>query len=248
MKLSNYIYYETENGTLYKNNNLEILPLLEQKFKLCFTSPPYNIGNRRSDFFSTGYSKNKKNVYDIVDDNLPQEEYIELQHKTIKLIYNLLSGDGALFYNHKPRIINKKFDNRHNLIPFPIRQEIIWKTNTFINFGGHFFVPNTERIYIIAKDNWKPNKNYLGLGEVWEIPQDRFNPHPAPFSMALAMQVILSATNKGDTVLDVYCGSGTTCLACERLGRKYVGIDVSEKYLEMAKQRIRQETSQLKLF
>lgn len=53
-------------------------------------------------------------------------------------------------------------------------------------------------------------------------------------------------TNKDDKILDCYLGSGTTAVACEKLNRRWVGIEISEKYCEIAKQRIKAEYNQLK--
>jgi len=50
------------------------------------------------------------------------------------------------------------------------------------------------------------------------------------------------------TVLDTYLGSGTTALACEELNRRWIGIEISERYCEIAAKRIENETKQLKLF
>lgn len=46
-------------------------------------------------------------------------------------------------------------------------------------------------------------------------------------------------SNPTDLVLDPFCGSGTTCVAAKMLGRRYIGIDISEKYCEIARQRLR---------
>jgi len=250
--LKDYEFYKTDSGTLYNGNCLEILPLLSPNIKLCLTSPPYNISqkeSRRSTFFHKGDSKNNPQIYDVCDDDIPEEEYIKQQHQVLKLIYELLLPDGVIFYNHKPRIKNKKFDDRKNLIPFPIRQEIIWQKSSMINFNGNFFVPNTERLFIIVKDKWKPNQDYLSLGEVWKIHNQKNDTvHPSPFPLSLAMLVISSSTKEGDVVLDPFIGSGTTATACERLNRKWIGVEISKQYCQIAKERIFSENNQLKLF
>ena len=62
--------------------------------------------------------------------------------------------------------------------------------------------------------------------------------HPAVFPERLALDHILSWSDVGDVVLDPMCGSGTTCKMALLSGRRYIGIDVSEEYVDIAKQRI----------
>ena len=63
--------------------------------------------------------------------------------------------------------------------------------------------------------------------------------HPAVFPEKLAAEHILSWTNEGDVVLDPMCGSGTTCKMAMLHGRRYLGIDISEEYVAIARQRIK---------
>src|SRR5947209_11154161 len=58
--------------------------------------------------------------------------------------------------------------------------------------------------------------------------------HPATFPQALAEDHILSWSNPGNVVLDPMAGSFTTCLAAQRLGRQFIGIDISKEYCEDA--------------
>jgi DNA modification methylase len=53
---------------------------------------------------------------------------------------------------------------------------------------------------------------------------------------------------KNHIVLDPFLGSGTTAVACEKLGRKWIGCEISEKYCSIAARRIASEAAQLKLF
>ena len=62
--------------------------------------------------------------------------------------------------------------------------------------------------------------------------------HPAIFPDQLAGDHILSWSNKGDIVFDPFCGSGTTCKMAKRYGRNYIGCDISERYIEIARNRI----------
>jgi len=62
--------------------------------------------------------------------------------------------------------------------------------------------------------------------------------HPAIFPIQLAKDHIYSWSNEGDLVIDPFCGSGTTCVAAKELRRRYIGIDISKIYCEIAEKRI----------
>ena len=65
--------------------------------------------------------------------------------------------------------------------------------------------------------------------------------HPAMFPEALAKDHIISWSNEGDLVLDPFNGSGTTTKCAKYLKRNFVGIDISERYCEIARNRLKQE-------
>ncbi len=84
---------------------------------------------------------------------------------------------------------------------------------------------------------------------IWKIrpvaPQE--NIHPCPFPLELPKRVIEYYSYKGDTVIDIFTGSGQTNLAAERLGRKHIGIETQEKYVEYAVSRVEAYRNQLRL-
>jgi len=67
--------------------------------------------------------------------------------------------------------------------------------------------------------------------------------HPAPFPTALAERLIRMFSFAGDTVLDPFVGTGTTCLAAINTGRSSIGVDVEAKYLRIAAKRLRDSVS-----
>jgi len=71
-------------------------------------------------------------------------------------------------------------------------------------------------------------------GDVWRIPTQPFpGAHFAVFPVALPQRCILAGCKPGGTVLDPFNGSGTTGLAAQRTGRKYIGIDINREYLDL---------------
>ncbi len=79
---------------------------------------------------------------------------------------------------------------------------------------------------------------------VLEIPRDNMSRgkslHPTQKPVALMEYLIKTYTNEGETVLDFAMGSGTTGVACRRLGRRFVGIELDEEYFGIAEKRIRE--------
>jgi len=74
---------------------------------------------------------------------------------------------------------------------------------------------------------------------IWQInPETRGADHPAPFPEQLAYDHIISWSNEGDTVLDPMMGSGTTGKMAKILNRKFIGIEISTEYFNIATRRI----------
>ena len=86
-------------------------------------------------------------------------------------------------------------------------------------------------------------KEYGARYNIWQIPSEKNNlyNHPAPFPLKLANDCINSWSNKGAIVLDCMMGSGTTCISAKQSNRKYIGIDISQEYCDIANERLRQE-------
>ena len=72
--------------------------------------------------------------------------------------------------------------------------------------------------------------------------------HPALFPEPLAKDHIVSWSNKGDVVLDPFSGGGTTCKMAELMGRRYIGIEISEEYCEIARKRVQKAKDSMGLF
>ncbi len=87
------------------------------------------------------------------------------------------------------------------------------------------------------------NKKGVPLSDVWEIPflnpkADERTGYPTQKPILLLERIIRICTDVGDTVLDPFCGSGTTLVAAKLLNRNYIGIDISEEAITLAKQRL----------
>ena len=95
----------------------------------------------------------------------------------------------------------------------------------------------------------KPNAtfNQHCKNPVWRFPSGTNKQHPTEKPIELFKYLVVSSSNENDIVLDVCLGSGTTAVACKRLNRNYIGIEISEKYCEISRQRIRGQPKPLNL-
>lgn len=209
---------------------------------LVVTSPPYNLKNSTGNGMKDGRGGKWANAalvngYATYDDNMPYEEYILWQRACLQEMLRLIKDTGAIFYNHKWRVQNGLIQDRREIVEgFPVRQIIIWKRKGGINFNPGYFLPTYEVIYLIAKPGFRLAPKANAAGDVWEFAQEAKNLHPAPFPVPLIERIIGSTT--AEIILDPFSGSGTTAVAAIRLERKYIGIEISREYCELAEKRI----------
>ncbi|MEI8389630.1 MAG: site-specific DNA-methyltransferase [bacterium] len=218
---------------------------------LVITSPPYNLKNSTGNGMKCGNGGKWANAalingYSEHGDCMPHEEYVEWQRACLAEMYRIIPDNGAIFYNHKWRVQAGLLQDRQDIVSgFPVRQIIIWRRKGGINFNPGYFLPTYEVIYMIAKPDFRLSSKANAYGDVWEFNQELKNPHPAPFPVQLIDRIISSTNVK--TILDPFMGSGTTAIAALNLNRQYVGIEISKDYIELANQRIKDNTIQLKI-
>jgi len=101
-----------------------------------------------------------------------------------------------------------------------------------------FFMPYQE---LIKKYNGVQTFNLCGKkhrGSIFKYNKDTNKLHPTQKPLALMEELIRTYTNEGETVLDFAIGSGTTCLACKRTNRNYIGFELDKKFYNIALARL----------
>ena len=220
----------------------------DRSVPLFLFSPPYNLG------ITTGGGMPKKHSlgkwsggdladgYEFHDDAMLPSEYTEWQKEILIECWRCLTDNGAIYYQHKPRIQAGKVILPLEYNPaLPLRQIVIWARAGGVNFSGSFYCPTHEWLMILAKDSFRlKSKRASGEGDVWYIPQDNDNWHPAPFPLALAKRVI--ETTMPLYVCDPFVGSGTTAIAAKIYRIGYMGCDNSPTYIQKANERLADKT------
>jgi site-specific DNA-methyltransferase (adenine-specific) len=247
-------YYDDGAVTIYHGDCREILPQLEP-VDLIVTSPPYNLGVTTGGGFGhyrDGHDKGGRAgkwggsaatggiVYDDHEDAMPAVEYEAWQRDILRLCWAQLTDRGAIFYNHKPRVQAATLWLPLTLNPdLPVRQIIIWARAGGVNFSPTHYCPTHEWIVVFAKPAFRlKSRAASGVGDLWRVPQDGNNMHPAPFPLGLPGRAIESVGPS--SVLDPFAGSGTTLRAAKDAGVRAIGIEISERYCAMAVDRLAQ--------
>ena len=83
---------------------------------------------------------------------------------------------------------------------------------------------------------------------LWAIPREKAGEHPTPKPVALMAKCIVNSTRPEEVVLDPFMGSGTTGVAAVTNGRKFIGVEIEQKYFDIACRRIEQAQKQQNLF
>jgi len=233
--------YEKNGVTLYCADCRDVLPTLG-KVDAVVTSPPYN--QRIETFSPSGMHTETRWVEKISDgyfDSMPEDEYQADQINILTTIFSVTNDHASVFYNHKIRWRDGFMIHPLTWItktPWRMRQEIVWRRNGSCTLNARMFGPSDERIYWMVKDRHKWNQDCVGFLTVWDLGQQNTPDHPCAYPIEYPNRAISATTDRDDQVLDPFMGSGTTGVACVRLGRKFIGIEIEPKYFEIAVRRI----------
>ena len=125
----------------------------------------------------------------------------------------------------------------------PIRD----RKNKYAGYKKHSNIRQNDGTFKEKSSIGKPVAEYGQRFNVWQMSACQSNKertgHPAQFPEQLVNDHIISWSNKGDTILDPFMGSGTTGVVCKNLNRKFIGIELDDTYYEIAKNRIEEARS-----
>lgn len=228
-----------ENYKLFNANAYDIVSEIESSQLLVdhiITDPPYNIS--KSNNFST--MKNPRKGVDFGNWDKEFDLY-----NWIKPYSKLLSKNGSIIIFCSYRYISYFVDELENngLI---VKDIIKWeKSNPMPRNINRRYVQDTEfALWAVKKGSkWIFNKptdvSYLRANYKTGVVSGKERTfHPTQKSLKLMKDIISVHTNPGDTILDLFMGSGTTGVAALELNRKFIGIEIDEDYFNLALSRI----------
>ena len=224
-------YYETELGKLYHGDCLEIMPELEP-VDLVLTDPPYDKYTHK------GALSGAKKEFGISFDELKNPERL--------LELCLLSSRAWILIFCSLEMLGKY----QSIRPDKYVRGGVWdRICNAPQMSGDRPAQAVEGIAILHSIRKNMKWNGGGKAAIWRYLVERnHKKHPTQKPFYLFQELILKFSFENNTILDPYFGSGTTAIACERLKRKWIGIEIEEKYCEIAAKRIEAERKQIKLF
>lgn len=212
-----------------------------EKAALVVTSPPYN--QKLDSFKPSGMQKESpgwvNKMASAYSDSLPEETYQQQQIDLLSVLWNFTNDDASFFYNHKIRYRDKEILTPYSWLSrsdWKIRQEIIWDRGGSITLNARMFIPCDERIFWMTKGefNFNDSTEIKSWSSVWRIaPKNEIKGVSAPFPNELPERCVKSCSNPNDFVLEPYCGTGTTLIACEKTGRKCFGMEIEPLYIDV---------------
>ncbi len=202
---------------------------------LVFTDPPYNVDYE-------GYTEERLK---IKGDRMSDPDFRQFLENAFRS-YRTIVKPGASMYLCHSSSWQREFQNALESAGFEVRCQIIWAKNTFAwGFGRYkfqhepiFYAHVTEQ-----KDPWYGDKSQSTLWHEKKPAANRIHPTAKP--VELVERALLNSSKAGDIVADLFGGSGSTLVGCERRGRKARLMEIDPKYADCIVRRYQEYTGKL---
>jgi modification methylase len=220
---------------------LEILKTIpDDSIDLVVTSPPYN----KNYWLRNRNQKGKRIItYDSIDDMMEPNDYVSNQKNILNELIRVIKPTGSIFYNHIDIFHKHTTIHPSYVYEFPLKQIIVWDRGNTPKLDKSYYLPTTEYFFWIKKTKdsipYFDRSKSIHKKNIWRINKEKNNPHPAPFPLEIVDNIIQGCSKENDVIMDCYLGSGTSCISAIKNNRHFIGIDISESYLEMTKERIK---------
>ncbi len=250
------VWRDEEHGIwLYQGNCLSIMDRIAARFPdgvfdMIFADPPYFLSNGGITCHAGRMVSVNKGDW---DKSRGPEENHNFNREWLAHCQKVLKPNGTIWVSGTAHIIHSVGFAMQQL-GFKLLNDITWvKPNPPPNLSCRYFTHATETIIWGAKS--EESRHYFNyklmremargkqMKSVWEFrPPCRaekvYGRHPTQKPVALLERIILASTKPRDLVLDPFMGSGTTGVACTRLDRRFVGIELEPAYLNLAIRRL----------
>ena len=225
---------------IHNEDCLEILKEIEDNsIDLVVTDPPYKVTARGNAGNSGGMMKKKLSMQGKIfkHNDIKPSEYIPELFRILK--------DGSHCYIMTNHVNLQEILNVATETGFKFIKSLIWNKGNKIM--GQYYMSQFEYILFFRKGKGK-KINHCGTADILNVPnkkekgEDGKNLHDTEKPVELMKILIENSSKEGDVVLDPFMGIGATCIACKELNREFIGIELDEKYFNIALERLNNTT------
>ena len=231
------IKLKPSNIRLYNGDCLEIMKqIAPASVDACITDPPYNV-SRKTNFQSMGSACRQGMDFGNWDKDFDLVSWIPLMTKTLKdnanvVIFNAWENLSVIKEAcEKSNISIKRCLVLSKSNPAPFNRDRMFVNDVEFALWGVYNSKNKPT-------NWVFNRKNPVEKCVIKATVQSSKLHPTMKDLNVIQYLVETLSNKDMIVLDPFMGSGTCGVACKKLGRKFVGIEIDQKYYNIAKRRI----------
>jgi DNA modification methylase len=214
-------------------NDADVVKLIGgEAADLVFSDPPYNVDYQ-------GYTKERLK---IKGDRMSDAEFKQFLDAAFRSCRAAVKPGASLYICHSSSW-QREFQNALELAGFEVRCQIIWAKNTFAwGFGRYKFQHEPMFYAHVAgeKDPWYGDKSQSTLWEEKKPAANRLHPTAKPIE--LVERALLNSSKAGDVVADLFGGSGSTLIGCERRNRMARLMEIDPKYADCIVRRFQEYT------
>jgi site-specific DNA-methyltransferase (adenine-specific) len=231
-------YYDDRTVTIYHGDSLHILADLEVPVDAVITDPPYASGARtEAAKRSSGQMlRGARFAKPIENDQMTTHGFSWLMREMLYAVRPLLP-DGAsvlsfIDWRQWPHLLGAV-----ESVNYRVNTMVVWDKQSF-GMGNGF---RQQHELVMHASKGVPTVESRSIGNVLSYPRERSEDHPSPKPLALMTDLIKVCTKPGDVILDPFMGAGATVRAAKEAGRKAIGIEIEERYVDVAIKRLSQE-------
>jgi DNA modification methylase len=199
---------------------------------MVFTDPPYNVAYE-------GYTKDRLK---IEGDRMSDAEFRAFLEGAFSVLRTIIKPEASVYVSHASSV-QRDFQTALETAGFEVRSQIIWAKNTFA-WGHARYKFQHEPIFYChvagQSDPWYGDKSQSTLWQEKKPAANRLHPTMKP--VELIERALVNSSKRGDIVADLFGGSGSTLIACEKLGRAARLMEIDPKYVDVIVQRYRDFT------
>lgn len=218
-----------------------------KKADMVFTDPPYSVSYAAKNNFLNGLDKGNRNQKEIENDHMSTKETMETIWKpAFKLMLDACS-DSCSYYMTAPQGGDQMMMMMSLVdVGWQVKHELIWLKNNHVLGRSDYNYKHEPILY-----GWKQKGKHVFYGDgkdksVWEIDKPSSSKeHPTMKPVELMVKAISNSSKSGQSVLDVFLGSGSTLIACEQTDRTCYGLELDPHYVDVICKRWQTLTGQM---